>query len=309
MRARVLFVALGGFVAAACGLSVTGRLDTSAGDAGPVPGADGAALVDGGIPTGEDAASDAPVVPCDSGLATGAVLVPAAGGACPPGTTEKIVQTDPQAVGGACACGACTVTQEATCAGASFVWTWGGSSSCSNGPASYNVTADNACIEIFGSNTTLAAYNHWNRQPTGGTCAAAGVPADGGVTSTPVRQCVPNPSACPVVASGDRICVPADPDGGACSGTFSAAVVVGDEATLDCAPCACTRTGQCHVEYHGNSTCTDKRYERNADGTCITTGTPSIQRIKVYPTSMVCNSVPGAATAGLANQRTLCCTP
>ena len=306
MRSRVLFITLGGILAAACGLSATGQLEIF-GDAGSPPGID-ASSVDGAA-NATDAGADGALTLCDSGLAQGAVLVPAEGGACPPGTTETIVQTNPQALASACGCGACTVTQEPSCAGANFVWTWGGSSSCTDGPAAYNVTADNACVQIFGSNTGLAAYNKWDRLPAGGTCTAPPAPTDAGVTATAVRQCVPNPTACPSPSTSDRVCVPADPDGGACSGTFSVPLVVGDQTTVTCGACSCTRTGQCHVEYHGNSTCTDKRYERNADGTCIATGSPSMQRIKVYPTSLVCNTTPGSATAGLANQRTLCCTP
>jgi hypothetical protein len=201
------------------------------------------------------------------------------------------------------------VTTEATCAGNDFVWTWGGSAACTSGPNSYNVTADNACVTIFGSNTTLAAFNKWDRVPQGGVCSAAGVADSTKATTTAVRECVPNDGACAVPSVNDRVCVPGDPDGGTCAGVFSVPLVVGDAAKLECAACGCSRTGLCHVEYHGNDTCTDMRYEREADGTCIQTGTPSIQTIKVYPKNLVCNTTPGAATASLTNAKTLCCTP
>jgi hypothetical protein len=175
------------------------------------------------------------------------------------------------------------------------------------------VTADNQCVVVETSNTQIDYYNRWNRVPKGGSCTAAALGDATKVTTTAVRQCVPNASAgvCAAVAAGQRTCVPSDLDGGACTGMFSVPVVVGDTASLTCANCGCTRTASaCNVEYHDTHDCSAaKLYERLADDTCVMTGRPYIQAIKVYPKNVTCAATPGLATAGLANSRTLCCTP
>jgi hypothetical protein len=126
-----------------------------------------------------------------------------------------------------------------------------------------------------------------------------------------MRQCVPNAGTdlCAAI-SGQRVCVAGPTDGGACSGTFSNPVVVGDGATVACGGCTCVRAATaCNVEYHDNSGCTSKKLERLADGKCIDTGQPSIRSIKVYPMNVTCTATAGAATASLTNARVLCCTP
>jgi hypothetical protein len=300
---RRWFLLLACIGAAACGLSIVGQLGDESGPERAQPNGEGGSGVtsDGGLGGPAE---------CDSGLAPGAVVLPPDGGACPTGTIEQIVQTSPHAVPGACSCGACAVTKEASCAGANFVWTWGGNSACVPGASTYDVTADNACIMIFAGSTTIAAYNEWDRTPQGGVCSAPKVVDAGSVTSTPVRQCVADPNACAVLSEADRVCVPGDPDGGACSGVFSVPMVVGDSAAVDCTACTCTRSGLCHLEYHDDPACADTAvYEREADGTCTSTGKPKIQSIKVYPKGLVCNTTPGTATASLTNTRTLCCKP
>ncbi len=311
MRMRARYI-LGGALAVgllACGFSGVG--------AGELPG-DNTTNVDGGSSStsdasGDDGGSSVVVVGCDSGLVDPRlVILPPAGGACPSGTTEQTVHTAPRANADACTCGACTPTAEPTCAGANFTWTWGSSTSCTSGPANYDVTADNACITIFGNSTTIAAYNRWSRVPQGGTCTAAAVADGKKVTTTAIRQCVPNTNAdvCAAVSAGQRACVPGDLDGGACGGKYPVSVVVGDGATVTCARCGCVRTASaCNVEYHDTSDCSGtKKLERPADNSCIPTGTPSMRAIKVYPMNVTCAATPGAPTASLTNARALCCT-
>ena len=224
---------------------------------------------------------------------------------------EQTVQTAPEVQAGACSCGACTPTSAPSCAGANFTWAWGSTTSCASGPQDYDVTADNACVPIFGNNTTIAAYNTWARVPTQGACTASTVADVTKVATTAVRQCVPDAVAsfCPTTAGGQRACVPADPTG-ACSGVFSTPLVVGDGATVTCADCGCTHTATaCNVEYHDNTSCTSKKLERLADGQCIPTGQPSVRSIKVYPTNVACTPTPGASKVSLTNERVLCCTP
>jgi hypothetical protein len=309
VRAREALLVCAALGVASCGLSLVGQM-----------GSDGAPTAEGGASsTSSSSSSSSGSVPpdgavgCDSGLGSaGVVLLAPDGGACPSGTTEQTVEADPVAQAGACACGTCIPTSDPSCAGGSFTWTWGSTSSCTPGTQDYTVPS-NGCFSVFGGNTTIAAYNAWKvRAPQGGACTAPSVAFTAKVTTTAVRQCVPNSGVdvCAAIASGQRACVAADPDGGTCAGTFSVPLVVGDGATVSCEACGCTRTATaCNVEYHSDSTCTNKKLERPADGLCDATGTPSIQSIKVVPLNVTCTPTPGAATASLTNARTLCCTP
>lgn len=170
------------------------------------------------------------------------------------------------------------------------------------------MTADNACVPVTaGVNTQLDYYNRWTRAPIAGTCTAPKVVDALKVATTHVRQCVPNPNSRVCRGADDRICVPAAA-GATCSGAFAVPVVVGDGANVECGACTCARTATaCHIEYHNNATCSDMRYQRDADGQCLATGRPLTYTIKVYPTGATCAISPGTATASLVNARTLCC--
>ena len=299
---------------AACGFTAIGDLPANDG-AGPSSTSGGPGGAGGPGVGGTDGGTSVSFVSCDSGLVDpGLVILPPDGGGCPTGTTEHIAETDPVALAGACSCATCTPTAEPTCAGNNFTWRWGPDNGCNSGPADYDVTADNAFVIIYptGPLVQIDVYNRWNRTPQPGSCTASGVGVPGKLATTTVRQCVPNANAdvCAAVTSGQRLCVPSDLDGGACTGMYSTRIVVGDGANLTCAACACARTATaCDVEYHDNETCTSKVYERLADNTCIMTGRPSIRAIKVYPKNVACTTTPGTASASLSNARALCCTP
>lgn len=316
---RIALLSGAGLVA--CGISATGQLELVGGaDGGPPPtttdGAPGSeddgaiGEQDGGI---IDAAPDTfdATLPCDSGLGDASVLVlPVDAGACPTGTVEKMFQTNPVAVAGACTCAACTPVTNPSCAGADLDVTWGGSNSCGSGADSYTIT-DNACIDWGYGQFSVVDYHGWElRTPTAGSCTAGPVTDVTKVTSTPVRTCVPSneDSICAAQLSGQRLCVESS---GACSGVFSQAVAVGDQATVACGACGCSRTStKCVVEYHSNSTCTNLRYTAEANGVCTrTNNATSVQYLKVFAATPTCASTPGAATPSVTNPKTLCCTP
>jgi hypothetical protein len=311
VRVRCVVVAWLASGLVACGFSGVGTLSADGGTSSSSSGSSSS----GGSGNGSDSGTSGGVaVECDAAVVdSNVVILPADGAPCPSGTTEQTVHTAPEAKDGACTCGACTPTADPSCAGANFTWRWGSSASCTDGPADYNVTANNACVEIFNpNNVTIAAYNRWVvRVPSGGACTAAPVTDPTKVATTAIRHCVPNATAdlCAAISPGHRMCVPAVGTS-ACSGTFSVPVVVGDGSTLTCGACGCARTATaCNVEYHGNTSCTSKLLERPADGTCIATGQPSMRSIKVYPINPTCTSTPGTPTASLTNPRSMCCTP
>ena len=312
MRGRGIVGGAFAIALAACGFSAIGD-GATAGDGGSPSTSGGPGGPGGPGVIGTDGGTSVSFVSCDSGLVDpGIVILPPDGGGCPTGTTEKTAETDAVAMAGACSCAPCTPTSEPSCAGNNFTWTWGGTNTCTSGTQNYDVTADNACIVIFTSPTPIDVYNRWNRAPKPGSCTAAGVGDAAKLRTTTIRQCIPNASGdvCAAVTSGQRLCVPADLDGGACTGMYSTRIVVGDGAHLTCEGCSCARTAtSCNVEYHGDATCTNKLYERPADNTCVTTGQPTMRAIKVYPTNVACATTPGAATASLSNARALCCTP
>ncbi len=298
---------------AACGFSAVGD---GAIDGGPSSTSGGASASGGpGDSTDGGGSTSVSFITCDSGLVDpGLVILPGDGGACPSGTTEKIAQSDAVAMAGACACGTCTVSTEATCAGPNFTWHWASNNTCAPNMQSYTVPATaNPCIVLYSGDTSqIDVYNLWDRTPTPGVCTAAGVGDPAKVAATPIRQCVPNANAdvCAAAASSQRVCVPADLDGGACTGMYSARIVVGDAPTLTCGACGCTRTAaDCNVEYHDNATCTHMVYQRPADNTCQLTGQPTIAALKVYARNFKCSTTVGTATASLSNARALCCTP
>jgi hypothetical protein len=316
MMVRRLALALVPLGLLACGLSLTGVAVDEGAEAGASSSSGAAASGStsgdaSGGPSG-DSGPVVPIDPCDAGAlpAQAFILVPSSA-SCPKGTTDRAVQTAPQAQAGACSCGTCTPSADPSCADSSFDWRWGGDNNCtSGGPMSYNITANNACINLqSGNNFTLAGYNRWPTiTPTPGSCTATAVTDGTKVTATALRACTPTAGAsvCGTLGPGERLCAPAT---GACSGALSHAVTIGDTATVSCAACGCSRTAtQCNVEYHDNTSCTHMVFQRPADNQCDATGSKSVGTIKVYPMNPTCTASPGTATASLSNPQALCCS-
>jgi hypothetical protein len=309
MMVRRVALALVPLGVLACGLSVVG---VSVGD-----GADGSAsssASSSGSASGEAGSGDSgfvPIDPCDAGaLPAGTFILGSA--SCPTGTTDRAVQTAPQAQAGACSCGTCTPATDPSCADPNFEWRWGNDNTCtSGGPMGYPVPANNACVKLHsdGANFGLAGYNRWPTiTPTAGSCTAPAMTDATKVTATALHACTPTAGAsvCGTLAPGQRLCAPAN---GACSGALSHAVTVGDTATVTCADCGCSRTAtQCNVEYHDNTTCTHLVLQRPADNQCDATQGKTVGTMKLYPLNPTCAATPGAATASLSHPQSLCCS-
>lgn len=272
------------------------------------PPADGGAQSDATSP-GADGASSSSSGGSASCLPEGAFIIGPGEVACPGGTTAKVVQSNPQPQSGACTCG-CTITNQGTCNGNNLLWEWG-PDDCNPSQESFTFSPPDCFVRYTNGPVGLAAFNRWPTiTPSAGTCTAPAAAHADKVTTTPVRQCLPNAGACVTPFAGDRVCVPADA-GAACSGTYSVALVVGDSANVQCAACTtCATTGAvCTIEYHGNSTCTNKVYERAANGQCMATGSPQTEAFKLVAKGATCNATPGTATAGMNGAKNYCCTP
>jgi hypothetical protein len=239
----------------------------------------------------------------------GSVILSPEAVACPAGTTEKIGQADPKAQDGACTC-SCQVTSQGSCNGNNVLWEWGGDATCEPSQEVQNFVPP-TCYVKYGGPTNLAAYNRWPTiTPSGVTCNESLAVHEDKVTSTSVRQCVVNAGACVGAYAGDRVCVPAE-QGASCPEPYSVALTVGDSATAQCSPCTqCATNGAaCIIEYHGNNTCTNKLFERPANGTCMATGPQGTWAFKLIAKGATCSTLPGTATASLVNAKSYCCTP
>lgn len=295
MRGRWLAAALG-CALAACGISAVGEMTSNA-PAGDAP-------VDGSV--SHDASPS-----CDARPDAPVVFLPADGATCPTGTSEETVQTNPQVSANACTCGACTPTADPACnAGTISVSYSTGNSSCNEGTLNYANVPNETCTDFGVGTVTQADYERWPaRTPTGGTCTAAAMPDQTKVTSTPLRRCVASApeAACLVPSAGQKKCIESTAP---CGGDFPVTVAYGSAAQVECAACGCTRgaTG-CVVEHFSDGACTMMRYQQTLDGTCQRTDdATNVRYFKVRATGLTCISTPGAATASLANPRTLCCT-
>jgi hypothetical protein len=300
-------VLLGGGLVA-CGISAVGQLageatgdggsgSSSGGGADGSSGTDGSTTVDGGAP-------------CDAGASV--VYLPQDGGACPTGTTEEIVQTDPQATADACSCGTCTPTADPSCnTGAISVSYSTSNASCNQDTLSYPNVPNATCIDFgFDQAVTQAAYERWPaRTPSGGACTAASMVDQTKATATSLRRCVASgEAACLAPSATQKKCIESTEP---CTGEYPVAITYGGAPTVACSACGCTRgaTG-CVVEHFSDVACTDVRYQQALDGLCQRTDdATNVRYFEVRAIGLTCVATAGTPTVTLTNPRTLCCTP
>jgi hypothetical protein len=305
-------------------------------------GPPGVTLADGanGVMRGSDAAVDpgrdarasdaidaAATANCLGSIPAGwtVALLGVGAAACPAAFAQHDVYGPPVAAAGACSC-ACSVTQSGDCTTGTV------SVAAGMPPLRGSCTTNLFSAQIAGSGCTpldgvvlVGGMLHLQTaalDPVGGSCTGSVTPDPTGLSTPRARYCdVPEASAesvcAGVVSSGFVACIAADGDVPCPETTpFVNPSSVGDGATLTCSACSpCSATTTCAnatLTTFRDPTCAPSRsLQITADGTCSAAGQGGqtfVSAIEYSATaSTSCTPGSSAATARLANARTLCC--
>jgi hypothetical protein len=296
-----------------------------------------------------DAAGDTGTAATDSGgpctAATGCVVVPngwslvafatTQSAACPAGFTQSTDLVEGPVTASACACGACTVTTQPSCAAGPVQVFYDTANSSGGGncgmPGSvtplHNSPAGSCGTDVYQGDYSAFDLEYVPPPPSGGACAAPG--AKKNVTyASQDRGCAPDSqqaagcvgSTCvPSLSGAYKACITA-PGAMSCPpGPLSVQHLVGTDTSFGCSACTCTVGGTCTgtVTLYSDTACTNRALPIAADGTCQSLPNNLASRYSSYiyrgdaPQGVNCQTS-GASTAqnvALASAATICCAP
>ncbi len=294
-----------------------------------------------------DASNDAPkavppppgacpndAAPC-IGVPSGWTLVafaPAQASPCPTGfeTAPSQDLVEGPSAANACSCGACTVTQQPSCAAGAINVMYDEDFSGTCGTVAMPSPLGNSPAGACGTDIYQGSYATFDVKyaappPSGGTCTAPGMASGNGAVTYASRDrlCQPNSAQaencdagfCQPDLSGPYAgCIEAPGDVACPPGPLSVAHKVGTSASVSCADCACVVSGTCSgtLTLYTDTACKKAPYAISTD-VCVSVSSAATYKAYQYTggktKTVTCEAAaPGAAqNVALAGEQTVCC--
>jgi hypothetical protein len=302
---------------------------------------------DGGSADASDAPTD--VLPdgtaCPDG-SPGCVIVPAGwtlvafstgqSAACPVGFQSPADLVEGPDAAGACSCGTCTVTQQASCAsGTVSVYYDTASSRPGTCALPGSVTPlGNSPAGACATDVYKGSYNTYDIEyvpppATGGACTSAGTQSGSVTYAAHDRACAPVSAASagcvgdactPSLGGGYLACIMQAGQAACPAGPLGVQHTVGSGTSLTCSDCGCSATAQCTgtVTLYSDTGCTKNALAVPADSTCysiktLNGGSNYNSAVAAYtytaitPTTQCSPTGTSSATTTLTGVSTICC--